>query len=270
MTKKNPAKNYIEFERFHSNLIVTCNPYKSIKYALGALIYFSIVLFCTICLIHYKEIWNCCNNAILKFIVLFLGGILLFLALNFSYLIFSFIKNALLRNFFLQEQLIISKNKLEYKNNFGKKIDYNLSHIKLIYFNLNKRVEEFTGVPHLIPNYTHVIILKNQNDEIIKKILCSVKVEDISNLFTAITDHLTQIGHFHIGFGINYQDDIKYTLCAGTECKAIKFISAHEYYKLYRHIFSVQQKDFFDTAMERDPGNFRRNLAEATTEQRKK
>lgn len=270
MTKNNPAKNYIEFERFHSTLVITCNPYKSIKYALGAFIYFSIVLFCTICLIHYKEIWSCCNNAILKFIVLFLGSILLFVALNFSYLMFSFIKNALLRNFFLKEQLIISKNSLEYKNNFGKKIDCNLSHIKLIYFNLNKRVEEFTGVPHLIPNYTQVIVLKNQNDEIINKIMYSIKKEDISNLFTAITVHLIQIGHFHIGFGINYRDNIKYTWCDGTEYKAIQFISAHEYYKLYRHSFSVEQKDFFDTAMGRDPDNFRSNLADATTVQLKK
>lgn len=259
MIKTNSLNNYIELDKFNSTLVITCRPYKSGIYALKGITYYALVFFCIICIIFYKEIWSYCSNNDIEFIALIFGPLIPGFALQYSNLIFSFFKNSLLRNYFLNEKLFIHKDKLEYSNSFGKKISCNISHLKVIDFNFNKAVGEFSGVPFHIPNYTPIIVLKNQNDEPIGKIMYSIKKEDVFDIYTTITNHLIEIGCFYKVYNIDYKDKITDIWREG---KKIIFISAQEYYELNRRNFSKEQKDFFDTAIE-DTIDFKSELAKA-------
>ena len=229
------------------------------------MLYYALVFFCIICIIFYKEIWSYSINKNIEYIALILGANILFLALKSFHLIFSFFKNTLLRNFFLNEKLSIHKDKLEYSNSFGKKISCNISHLKVIDFNFNKAVDDFSGVPFFIPNYTPIIELKNQNNESIGKIMYSIKKEDVLDIYPTITNHLIEIGCFYKVYNIDYKDKITDIWHQG---KKIIFISAHEYYELNRQNFSIEQKVFFDTAIE-DTIDFKSELAKAIINQLK-
>lgn len=239
-------KNNLEYYSSGATLVITCNPYKSKAYIVRVLIYFLTLLFSILCIAYYKTIFSYFDNDFLLAIVIFVGGSILFLAFNYLHLIFSIFKNSLLRNFLLKEEFVIGNNKIEYSNNFGKKASWNISHIKWMYFEFNKAVGEFSGVPVLIPNYTPIIILRNQNDEVIGKIMYSVKEDDVLEVYTAITNHLKSIGYFYKEFEVDFKDKIKDKRHWGKE---IKFISVLEYYELNKMKFTNEQRQIFDNAI---------------------
>lgn len=106
---------------------------------------------------------------------LFFGSLMIMFGICGLPFLFSVIKNTFYRNLFLKEHFSIGKEKIEYNNSFGKKINYKVSQIKSIYFEFNKPSSNWSGVPGLIPNYTPTIFFRDQNDKIVEKIMCPVK-----------------------------------------------------------------------------------------------
>jgi hypothetical protein len=219
-------------------------PYKSSKYTLKLILYL-IALGLFILGIIYRDILFSEGKPynIFQFLrFLFFGSLMTMFSICGLPLLFSVIKNTFYRNFFLKEHLSIEKEKIEYSNSFGKKINYKISQIKSIYFEFNKPFSDWSGVPELVPNYTPTIFFRDQNDKIIGKIMYSVKEEEIQNVYKIILDYLLSEKHFYRERNVDYKDAIKDFRHWGKE---IEFISVGEFLEIHDRKFSNEERDYY-------------------------
>ncbi len=219
-------------------------PYKSSKYTLKFILYL-IALGLFILGIIYLDILFSESKPynIFQFLrFLFFGSLMTMFGICGLPLFFSVIKNTFYRNFFLKENLSIGKEKIEYSNSFGKKINYKVSQIKSIYFEFNKPSSDWSGVPVLIPNYTPTIFLRDQNDKIVGKIMYSVKEKEIQNVYKIILDYLLSEKHFYRERNVDYKDKIKNIRHWGKE---IEFISVREFLEIHDRKFSNEERDYY-------------------------
>lgn len=163
--------------------------------------------------------------------------------LNVLPLLPSVVKNSFFKNMFFYEKLIIENGTLKYKNNFGKDFSWHLDYIESIYFEFNKPVGEFSGVPFLMPNYKAVIKVKNYNDSHYKEIMHSIKLEEIQEVYDAITNYCLKSGHYFREYKIEHKDKVRDFMRRGIE---IQFVPIYKYYEMNKHKFSKEERDIFD------------------------
>lgn len=217
--------NRLEIYTSDKQVVIQSNPYKSSKY----LIRFALYIFCIAalitCLIYRNEIFFSSLPMIIQMpIFIFLGGSMIMFSLMFLPLFFSIIKGSVYKNLFFSEQLIVYEDKLKYNNSFGRKKCWNLPSIEEIYFEFNKPVGEFSGVPRLLPNYKATVKINNRNTNIYEEIMHSIKEEEIPQLYTIITNHLVKIGYVFHQSNVDYKDQIKDIRHWGKKIKLISHI----------------------------------------------
>lgn len=238
------SENRIDIHTSSYGVYIDSPPYKSIKYGLMFIVYMIIVGLFILGVIYRDIIFfeNRFSAMTQTFFVIFLGGSMFMFAINGLPLFFSVIKNSFYKNFFLIEHLSIEKGKIKYSNSFGKKISYNLSHIKWIYFEFNKPYGEFSGVPLLIPNYTPTIYFRDENYNNIAQIMFSVKESEIEDIYKVILDYLLTEKHFYQKRDVEYKDEISHIKHWGKE---IKLISVYQFFEMHMDKFSNEERSYY-------------------------
>lgn len=227
-------------------------PYKSLKYALLFVLYFTFVGLFILCVIYWNEIFykNKFTGIIKPYLIGLLGISMFIFAINKLPLFFSVIKNSFYRNFFLKENLTVDNEKIVYVNSLGKRISLKLCQIKCIYFEFNKPYGKFSGVPELIPNYTPTIYLKDQNYNILAKIMYSINEKEIQIVYKIILNYILNEKHFYKERDVDYTDKIKDIHHWGKE---IEFIPAQEFFKIHKDKFSNEEySDYYKLLEQHD------------------
>lgn len=190
---------YIENKSF---VKIISPPYKSVKYLIRFGFYICYLLFLLYISIMYEEINSLFQNSnVLAFQILSLiAGSLLILTINILPLIISVFKNTFYNNLFLKEELILTDTLLKFKKNNNLVCDIQLDDITDIKMDFRKKVEEFSGVPWLIPNYNPTLFLKEAKNEKEFKLFKSLTRDEAKKLYQYIATYLINQGFLIFSF----------------------------------------------------------------------
>lgn len=220
----------IEIHETTDLLEVICKPHREFKFVLVIMICAIWIYLNFICYDYYMSLQEKIRIIIGIFLVQFLG---------IAIFVFSAIYNSLIRNIFLKEKLVINKERIVFSNNFGKKIELNMSFVKNICFDLSKEVNSHQVAQiRLAPNLKPIIILKNHNDVVICKIMRNVKQNDVKYIQDEVSKFLFKQ---KIYFREN-EFSIKELNSETNYYKSLVFVSDYEFYLEDRGCFNEQEK----------------------------
>lgn len=237
----------IEINSSFNELTINTFPYKSNYYFFISIGYFLLLFFYTLCYL-YKDILffeNDLPKIINYFNLIIICSTALFFIIDALHLLPSILKNSFIKNLLLKENLTVRREEIEYRNNLGKRINYNLKDIGSIYFEFNKPFSEYSGIPRFIPNYSPTIFLKNHKGDILEKLMYSIKKEDTKAVYKEIILFIINQELFFYEQDVKYTDKINKIYHSG---KLIEFVSLYDSIDINYKLFTHEEKsNYFKT-----------------------